>query len=178
MSKDLKSYLYFIFDILNTSLMTWLRNGFTFPSTKFNNSLIYFLFLLYCPDSDLSLSLKYFGNYRYQCTGNGDLIPALNIFGLPITGNGRNSIMVALANWLITPRFLQLEKLSSQSFLLAVLIAAILRHVWVITCLTGSCMDFPGPIVHEEELELGSMSTQKYGLLRTMDPSTRQLIRW
>ena len=149
----------FYIDILNASLMTWLRNGFTFPSTKFNNSLIYFLFLLYCPDSDLSLSLKYFGNYRYQCTGNGNLIPVLNIFGLPITGNGRNSIMVALANWLITPRFLQLEKLSSHLFVLAVLNAAILRHVWVITCLSGLCMDIPGPITHEEELEQVSMST-------------------
>ena len=98
-------------------------------STESNNSLIYFLFLLYCPDSDLSLSLKYFGNYRYQCTGNGNLIPVLNIFGLPITGNGRNSIMVALANWLIMPTFLQLEKLSSRLMLLAALLAVIFRHV-------------------------------------------------
>lgn len=37
----------------------------------------------------------------------------LNCFGLPQTGNGRNSIMVALADWLITPTFLQLEILSS-----------------------------------------------------------------
>ena len=37
--------------------------------------------------------------------------------------------MVALANWLITPTFLQLEKLSSLLLLLAVLIAVILRHV-------------------------------------------------
>ena len=57
-----------------------------------NNSLIYFLFALYCPDRDFSLSLKLFGKYRYECTGNGNQIPVLNIFGLPFTGNGRNSI--------------------------------------------------------------------------------------
>jgi hypothetical protein len=51
------------------------------------------------------------------------------MFWLPITGNGRKTIMVALANWLITPTFLQLEKLSSHLLLLAAVLAAIFRHV-------------------------------------------------
>jgi hypothetical protein len=37
--------------------------------------------------------------------------------------------MVALANWLITPTFLQLEKLSSRLLLLAALLAVIFGHV-------------------------------------------------
>jgi hypothetical protein len=40
--------------------------------------------------------------YRLVLTGNGNLLPVHNYPGLPLTGNGRKSIMVALAYWRIT----------------------------------------------------------------------------
>jgi hypothetical protein len=53
--------------------------------------------------------------YRLVLTGNGNLLPVHNYPGLPLTGNGRKTIMVALAYWRITLIFLQMEKLSSPS---------------------------------------------------------------
>jgi len=45
--------------------------------------------------------------------GNGHNIPVLNYSKLLLTGNGRISIMVALADWYGLPILLQLEKLFS-----------------------------------------------------------------
>jgi hypothetical protein len=47
--------------------------------------------------------------YRLVLTGNGNLLPVQNYSRLPLTGNGRNSIMVALADWRFTLIFLQME---------------------------------------------------------------------
>ncbi len=69
--------------------------------------------------------------YRLVLTGNGNLLPVQNYFRLPLTGNGRNSIMVALADLRITVIFLQMEKIPALQVLslrvccqLAALIAA------------------------------------------------------
>jgi hypothetical protein len=74
--------------------------------------------------------------------------------------------MVALADWRITPSFLQLEKLSGTlkllsrpPLLLAELIAAALDTCDSSRVLTPICMELPCPITSEKELELGSMST-------------------
>jgi hypothetical protein len=80
-----------------------------------NNSLLYFPTTLYCPDRNYIPIPEIIWLYRYNYTGNGNYLPVLNYFWLPITGNGRNSIMVALTDWRITLIFLLLEKLSSPS---------------------------------------------------------------
>jgi hypothetical protein len=107
---------------------------------------------------------------------NGNLIPVQNYTGLPLTGNGRNSIMVALSDWRITLIFLQLEKLSSPSRInpegllsIGCTTCSIGGQVWVTTFVTLFCMEFPCPIVNEAYLGLVSLPTQEYGLLRGMD---------
>ena len=82
--------------------------------------------------------------------------------------------MVALADWLITPTFLQLEKLSSHLLLLAALLAAIFRHVSVITCLTSIYMELPCPMVRERILMTSRVHAVVWDIAWYSSFSTRQ----